>query len=157
MYEAITMEQTGKPVLVLCNKGFADDARSAASSRGWPGIRILRETVPCECSVLEQVDKGIDAVVDDIIKALTGPLTPEEKTRRTVLAGFLVLILMVLLYRVYSLAPMLQDPKPLRRGVTATDALTDQCITRMWGLSRALQERKLPGTMPEPNLICNDL
>jgi len=72
------MEKAGKPALILCNEGFADDARSAASSRGWPGIRILPETVPCECSVLEQVETGVDAAVDDIVKALTSPLNPEE-------------------------------------------------------------------------------
>lgn len=74
------MEETGKPVLVLCNEGFANDARSAASSRGWPGIRILQEPVPCECSVMEQAETGIDAAMNDIVTALTSPLTPEEKS-----------------------------------------------------------------------------
>lgn len=76
------MEEAGKPVLVLCNDGFANDAESAASSRGWPGIRIFQETVPCECSVMEQAEAEIDAAIHDIIKALTRPLTPDEKSPR---------------------------------------------------------------------------
>ena len=66
--------------MVLCNEGFANDARSAASSRGWPGIRVVTETVPCECSVPAQAEAAIDAVINDIFNALTGPLTPEEES-----------------------------------------------------------------------------
>jgi hypothetical protein len=67
-------------VVVLTNQGFATDAGSAASSKGMPRIRVLPETVPCESNVQEQIEAGVNAVMDDIITALTKPLTAEEKS-----------------------------------------------------------------------------
>ena len=62
----------------LFNEYFIRDAKSAASSQGMPGIRIISETVPSECSVAEEIEAGVSAVVDDIIAGLTKPLTSEE-------------------------------------------------------------------------------
>jgi hypothetical protein len=66
--------------VLLANKGFVTDARSAASSRGMPGIRILGTSVPCETNVTSEIEAGVAAVMEDIVSALTGPLTAEEKT-----------------------------------------------------------------------------
>jgi hypothetical protein len=74
------MEERNKPTAVLVNHGFYNDALSAASQKGMPGIRNIPETVPCESSVPDQIEKGVDAVMDDIIAALTKPLTAEEKS-----------------------------------------------------------------------------
>ena len=75
------MEDRNKPAVALCNEAFVTDARSAASSRGIPGIRSLPLSVPCECTDMEEVEAGLTpATIDTIIAALTNPLTPEEKS-----------------------------------------------------------------------------
>ena len=76
------------------------------------------------------------------------PLTPEEKNRRIALISLLAVTILILLIRIYTIIPVLQPPKPLRQGVTATDSLTDKCIEQMWRLSKDLQENKLPNILP---------
>jgi len=68
------------------------------------------------------------------------PLTQEERNKRIALASLLGVTILILLIRVYNIAPLLQAPKPLRQGVTATDTLTDKCIAQMWMISKDLQE-----------------
>lgn len=80
MYNSIVIEEQNTPVAVLVNRDFMADARSAASGRGWPGIRSISENVPCECTVPEQIEAGIEETMDDIVSALTTPLTEEEKS-----------------------------------------------------------------------------
>jgi len=80
VYDAISAEEMNKPAVVLASQGFATDARSAASSRGQPGLRIVPEAVLPECSIAEEIEAGISAAIDDIIAALTKPLTAEEKS-----------------------------------------------------------------------------
>ena len=82
MYDAVSAEELNKPTVVLANQNFATDARSAASSKGWPGIRIVPEVVPPECTVAERREAGISAAMNDVIAALTMPLTEEEKSPR---------------------------------------------------------------------------
>ena len=76
----ISVEKRGKPTVALVNKGFVNDALSAASSRGMPGLRVLAESIASECIVPEQIEAGVGAVLEDIIAALTKPLTEEEKS-----------------------------------------------------------------------------
>ncbi|MCL4182681.1 MAG: hypothetical protein KJ011_04455 [Burkholderiaceae bacterium] len=64
---------------MLANEGFVTDGRSAASNMGMPGVRIVAETIQCECSVQEDADEGIRLAMNDIIAALTAPLTAEER------------------------------------------------------------------------------
>jgi len=45
-----------------------------------PGLRIVSESVPCECTVMEDIETGINEVIDDIIASLIQPLTTEEKS-----------------------------------------------------------------------------
>lgn len=80
MYDAIAVEEMGKPTVSICNYGFIADAESAASGAGMPGIRTVSESIPSECSVMKQVEDGIDAVLDDIIDGLIKPLTIEEES-----------------------------------------------------------------------------
>jgi hypothetical protein len=80
VYEAISIEDMNKPAVALCNKGFFMDAKSSASVKGMPGVRILLETVPPHSTVEEEIEAGVSAVMDDIIAALTKPLTDEEKS-----------------------------------------------------------------------------
>jgi hypothetical protein len=65
-------------VVLLSNNGFVTDARSAASGKGMPKIRVIGENVPCECSVKEDIEAGVSEVLDEIISMLTQPLSTEE-------------------------------------------------------------------------------
>ena len=64
------MEDRGKPAVVLINKDFLYDGKAAALSKGRPGVRIIPETVPPECSTPELIEAGVSAAMDDIINAL---------------------------------------------------------------------------------------
>jgi hypothetical protein len=66
--------------VLLANNGFVADAQSAASSKGMPGIRIVGESVACESTVISEIEKGVAAVMKDVIEGLTRPLSPEEKS-----------------------------------------------------------------------------
>ena len=74
------MEEMNKPTVMVINKGFLNDALSTASNKGMPGIRIVTEDIISECSVKEQIEAGISPIMDDIITALSNPLTTEEKS-----------------------------------------------------------------------------
>ena len=80
-YDAITAEQSSTPAVMLVAEGFENDVRSAVSSRGIPGLRFVTETVPCECTIEEKIQAGIsEGAIDNIIAALTRPLTAEEQS-----------------------------------------------------------------------------
>jgi hypothetical protein len=67
-------------VAVLANHGFVTDAISAVSGKGIPKVRVIGESVPCECTIEKDIEAGVKAALDDIIAALTKPLTNEEKS-----------------------------------------------------------------------------
>jgi hypothetical protein len=66
--------------VLLANRGFVDDAHSAASSKNMPTLRVLGESITCESTVAEDIETGIDEAFDDIVAALTRPLTEQEKS-----------------------------------------------------------------------------
>ncbi|MFC2020733.1 hypothetical protein ACFLU1_02955 [Chloroflexota bacterium] len=69
-----------KPTVVLNHVKFVETSKSAASSRLMPALRSVGQSVPTNCSVMEDVEAGITpAVIDEIITALTKPLTKEEQ------------------------------------------------------------------------------
>jgi hypothetical protein len=76
----IAIEDFGKPVVLLANKGFVTDAQSAASSKGMPEIRIVGESVACESTVKSEIEEGVAAAMKEMVEGLTRPLTPEEKS-----------------------------------------------------------------------------
>jgi hypothetical protein len=78
LYDTVFTERLGKPAVVLVNEGFGFDARSAASGKGMPGVRVVPETVPCECTVPDRIASGVRNAIDDVIAGLTTPLTDEE-------------------------------------------------------------------------------
>ncbi len=78
MYDTIFVEQHHKPAVALVNEGFVHDARSAAAGKGMPGARFVPQTVPCECTVPEKIQRGVREAMGDIIAALTLPLKPDE-------------------------------------------------------------------------------
>jgi hypothetical protein len=79
LYDAVFTERLHRPSVVLVNEGFGFDARSAASGKGMPGVRVVPETVPCECTIQDRIAGGVRAVIDDVIAGLTRPLTDEER------------------------------------------------------------------------------
>lgn len=80
MYITTFVEDLNTPAVALCNKDFLTDAKSAASGKGMPSLRIVPENVPCECNIIQDIEVGISEVIDDIISALIQPLTDEEKS-----------------------------------------------------------------------------
>lgn len=79
------MEMLGKPAAVVIADGFQHDARSAASSRGTPEFRyVSSERIPGTIEVaLGLVEAAIDdKVIDNIVGALTRPLTSQEESPR---------------------------------------------------------------------------
>ena len=68
----------GKPTATFVFKYFLNDAASAASSKGMPVIRVVPEAIVSESTVVEDIDKAVTDVFDDVIDTLTRPLTQEE-------------------------------------------------------------------------------
>jgi hypothetical protein len=79
MYDGIIAEEAGKPSVVIVNKGFVADAKTAASSKGMPGVRIVSSPVLANCTIEADIDAGITSVMKDVAAGLTKPLTAEEK------------------------------------------------------------------------------
>jgi hypothetical protein len=65
---------------MLANYGFANDAESASRGKGMPRVRVVATKVPCESTVIGDIEAGIDEAWNDIISALTRPLSAEEKS-----------------------------------------------------------------------------
>jgi hypothetical protein len=80
VYETISVEERNKPAVGLIYRDFANDARSAASSRGMPLVRVVPEPIPSEWTDKTDIENGISGVIDDIVAALTRPLTAEERS-----------------------------------------------------------------------------
>lgn len=80
MHDAISIEDLHRPTVLLVNEGFVIDGRSAASNKGMPPVRLIPETVPCECNVKEEADEGIRRAFPGIIEGLTRPLSAEEES-----------------------------------------------------------------------------
>jgi hypothetical protein len=83
VYDTISIEDLNRPTVTLVNDGFAIDGHSAASNKGMPGLRIVPEPVPCECSIMGDAEAGVSQVIDQVIEGLTKPLTPEEASPKT--------------------------------------------------------------------------
>lgn len=80
MYNTIAVEELKTPAVALYNEFFVRDAESAASGKGMRGLRGVALTIPCECSVMEQIEAGLGpAVIDSIVAALTKPLKMMEE------------------------------------------------------------------------------
>lgn len=79
MYDAIFVESRGKPTATFVYKYFANDAASAASGKGMPQIRVVPEPIVSESTDNEEIETGVTGVMEQVIYALTRPLTAEEK------------------------------------------------------------------------------
>jgi hypothetical protein len=79
VYDAVSIEERGKPTVSLVNTGFANDAESASRGMAMPVLRYVPTKVPCESSIISDIEEGIDGAMDAIIAGLLKPLTAEEK------------------------------------------------------------------------------
>jgi hypothetical protein len=79
VYNTIAIEELGVPAVMLTNQNFIIDSKSAASSKGMPGIRILFIPSPSGDKLIEDIETQKNVVADNIISALTKPLTVEEQ------------------------------------------------------------------------------
>jgi len=80
VYDSIVIEDRKKPTVTLVNKGFINDSESASRGKGMPGLRFIPTTIPCEASIVSDIEAGVDGAFDNIVAALTKPLTREEET-----------------------------------------------------------------------------
>ena len=127
-----------KPQCGRCGAGIV-----GVIPRRWDGKPLCRECA-FELEELSLKSQGKKIVFEEE----KPPPTPEELQRRTLLLCILSVVVLVLLFRIYTIAPMLQPPKPIRIGVKVTDSVTDRCIEQLWILSRKLQDGELPETLP---------
>ncbi|MBI4321612.1 MAG: hypothetical protein HY675_24215 [Chloroflexi bacterium] len=74
----MAIEDMRKPAVALCNEGFVADARSAASGRGMPGLRLVAEAIPPYCFANEEIEAAVTAAMGDIVDALTRSPTADE-------------------------------------------------------------------------------
>ncbi len=84
MYDAIFIEGKGKPAVPFVYKYFNNDARSAASSKGMPNLRITLENIVSESTVQEDIEAEIGAVLTEMVANLTQPLTAAENSPQQV-------------------------------------------------------------------------
>ncbi len=85
MYNAIAIEEMGKPAIPVTNQTYLVEGGSAASGKGMPGVRVVWDSIHSEewiddLDSPERIEGGIAPLLDDIIAALTRPLTAEEKS-----------------------------------------------------------------------------
>ena len=83
MYDAIFIEERNTPTVTFAFEYFLNDAMSAASSKGMPVVRVVPETIVSESTVVKDIEAAITAVADDMVNALTRPLTGEEQSPRS--------------------------------------------------------------------------
>jgi hypothetical protein len=85
VYNGIEIEKMGKPAIPVTNQTYLVEENSAVTAKGMPGIRIVWDSLHSEELVdnvdsPEEVEAGIGPLLDNIIDALTRPLTEEERS-----------------------------------------------------------------------------
>lgn len=97
-YNTAYVERMGKPAVMLVKKGFENLAQSGAASRGVPLLRLIVTDIfdftrfrSLEGVVEKFIRPEIAKVLDDIIAALTKPLSSKEESpiRKPELSGFI--------------------------------------------------------------------
>ena len=86
------MEERNKPTVVIVNEYFLNDALSAGSQKGMPGLRVTYLIPPVWGKTAEQIRKDIvgnspptdKMIMREIVENLTKPLTAEEKETGTI-------------------------------------------------------------------------
>lgn len=85
-YNTTLVERLGKPVVMTLNKEFINISKRAAELRGVPALRYAEINIPdlsvepdLSYFIKEFIPQQVGAALDDIITALTAPLTTDEK------------------------------------------------------------------------------
>jgi len=96
-YNTAAMEILGKPTVMLVKEDLMHPSQRGASARQVPGLRFVPAQMP-DLSMLFSLDgvaetilrPGVAEVLDELVTALTTPLTDEEKAPKKVedLSGF---------------------------------------------------------------------
>jgi hypothetical protein len=84
-YNTAYIEKLGKPTVILTGQAGVNMARSGVSAKGFPELRLLVVDLPHigfgdSDSIQQMFIPGIAKVLDQIIDALTKPLTEKEKS-----------------------------------------------------------------------------
>lgn len=147
-YNTAFVEKMGKPAVMLVNGTLATIARTGASVRGVPGLRIVPTAIPdltafssLEGVVEDIIRPGLAAVIDEIIAALTQPLTKEERsptrevveTPRTVFKGSLEEVHRFFYQRGWSFGMPIVPPteEAVQRMLGGTDLPPDHVVARI--------------------------
>ena len=147
-YNTAFIEKMGKPVVMLVNKDLATIARTGASVRGVPRLRFVHTTIPdfsaffsFEGVVEGMIRLGVAAVIDDIVAALTKPLTKEEEsparevreTSRIVFKGSLEEVNRFFYQRGWAFGMPVVPPteEAVREMLAGTDLPADHIVARI--------------------------
>ena len=140
-YNTVHIEKLGKPAVMLLNKIFEQDARSGVSVRNLPGLRIVATNIPCEIPNAEDIRVGVDMVLDNLIHAMTRPLTEEErspkmkeeKPLRVIFKGNLQEVNKFFYRRgwSYSLPVLPPTEEAVREILTGTDLPPEYVVTKL--------------------------
>lgn len=84
MYNTILSETNRKPSVAIVAERFLADARAAATSRGYPSLRILTTEKPPENIDASIIIPAVTKALPNIINALTSPITQAEKDAKVV-------------------------------------------------------------------------
>jgi len=86
-YNATFPEVLGKPAVMTLNTQFINICKRAAALRGVPSLRYVELNIPdlsvepdLTYFIKEFIPRQVSAALDNIIRGLTAPLTPEEKS-----------------------------------------------------------------------------
>ncbi len=83
-YDSAAVENLGKPTVMTMCRQFVADAGTGVSVRGVPGLRLVPTSVPTHTDPVRDeegiIREGVKKAIDDIVVALTKPLTEEEKS-----------------------------------------------------------------------------
>ncbi len=84
-YNTAAIEKLGKPVVMMFNRTFVNDVSTGISMKGLPTMRLVPASLSTGISVGtprgdEVIREGVSALLDDLIVAMTKPVTAGEKS-----------------------------------------------------------------------------
>jgi hypothetical protein len=85
-YNTAYIEKLGKPAVIITSSNGTNNARSGVSAKGFPELRLVVSDLPMigfdesQDRAAAIVRPGVAAILDDLIIALTKPLTAKEKS-----------------------------------------------------------------------------
>ncbi len=78
------LEKQGKPTIGLVNRDFQEDFKAAAADKGMPSVRYVVSNVTAWSKDIKEIQEEItEKQIDEIINALTQPLSEEERAPKS--------------------------------------------------------------------------